>query len=248
MRNRETWKPSKYVYRKGKLVASRDPREVGVGSRLIADLVANTYGDNLPHHARGKLLDLGCGKVPLFIAYGDYVTDCVCVDWENTLHQNDQLDLECDLAKALPFQNGEFDTIILSDVLEHLPQPEQLWTEMSRLLALNGKIIMNVPFYYWLHEQPHDYYRYTEFALRRFVKNAGLELVLLEPIGGAPEIMADIFSKNALLLPKIGRSLAMFCQWLTSILIQTTIGKKVSEATRESFPLGYFLIAQKTTI
>lgn len=245
MKNRDIWTPTKYIYKNQKLRASRDTKEVGIGSRLIADIIAQVYHENLRHHARGRLLDLGCGKVPLFCAYRDYISDNICVDWENTLHKNLYLDFECDLTKPLPFQDQEFDTIILSDVLEHIPQPDDLWKEMSRILSVDGKIIMNVPFYYWLHEQPHDYYRYTEFALQRFVDNSGLKIIQLRPVGGAPEIMADIFAKNILRIPKIGRLLSIFVQWITFSLIKTTIGKKISKATMDSFPIGYFLIAQK---
>ena len=245
MRNQGQWKPSKYIYKKGKLIASRDPKEVGFGSRLIVDLIAGLYASNLRQHAKGKLLDLGCGKVPLYAAYREFVTENICVDWGNTIHKNEYLDYELDLIKNLPFRDNEFDTIILSDVLEHIPVPEQLWKEMARILSRNGKIIMNVPFYYWLHEQPHDYYRYTEFALRRFVETSGLRLIQLESIGGAPEVMSDIFAKNILRLPKLGRSLALVAQRLTLSFIRTKFGKKVSEATSSSFPLGYFLVAEK---
>ncbi len=245
VKNRDKWKPSKYIYRKGKLIASRDRKEVGLGSRLIADLVAGYYNEHLPLHAKGKLLDLGCGNVPLLIAYKDYVTDITCSDWENTPHKNEFLDIECDLTKALPFKDEEFDTIILSDVLEHIPQPDYLWREMSRILAKDGNIMVNVPFYYWLHELPHDYYRYTESALRRFVETSGLRVIQLDSIGGAPEIMADIFAKNIISLPKVGTALAILAQWLTSSFIKTGAGKKVSMATRHNFPFGYFLIAGK---
>jgi SAM-dependent methyltransferase len=255
MRNQEKWKSSKYIYNKGKLIASRDPKEVEFSSRLIADLTAGFYDINLRQHAKGKLLDLGCGKVPLYAAYREFVTDNICVDWGNKLNKNEYLDYELDLTRNLPFSESEFDTIILSDVLEHIPVPEQLWKEMARILSKNGKIIMNVPFYYWLHEQPHDYYRYTEFALRRFVETSGLRLIQLEPIGGAPEVMADLFAKNILrlpklggsfaLVPKLGRSLALVAQWFMLGFIRTKFGKKVSETTSKFFPFGYFLIAEK---
>ena len=245
MRNIEKWKPSKFVYLKGKLRASKDAKEVSIGSRLNVDMIAYFYDKNIRLHAKGKLLDLGCGKVPLYATYKKFVKDNVCVDWGSTLHKNEHLDFELDLTEQLPFINGEFDTIILSDVLEHIPVPEKLWAEMTRILSANGKIILNVPFYYWLHEQPHDYYRYTEFALRRFVEISGLRLIQLEPIGGAPEIMADIFAKNILRLPKLGRALALFVQWFTLKFIHTKYGKKVSDKTSRSFPLGYFLIAEK---
>lgn len=40
MKQRDAWKPSKYVYKHGKLIASRDSNEVGIASRLITDLIA----------------------------------------------------------------------------------------------------------------------------------------------------------------------------------------------------------------
>lgn len=245
MKSCDKWQPSKFVYKNGKLIASRDTEEVGVGSRLIADLIAQIYDKNLQQHAKGKLLDLGCGKVPLYHAYKNYITDNICVDWQNSLHKNEFLDFECNLNEILPFENEEFDSIILSDVLEHIPQPELLWKEMSRVLAKGGKIIMNVPFYYWIHEHPYDYYRYTEFALRRFVELSGLKLIQLEPFGGAPEIMADIFAKNVIRVPKIGRLLAILIQSFTGFFIKTKLGGKISEATKYNFPFGYFLVAEK---
>jgi SAM-dependent methyltransferase len=245
VKNRERWHPTKFVYKRGRLIASRDVREVSPGSRLFVDAVARFYDVNLRRHARGRLLDLGCGKVPLYIAYKDHVTDNVCVDWAGSLHGSEHLDFECDLTAPLPFADAEFDTILLSDVLEHIPRPEDLWKEIVRLLAPGGKLIMNVPFLYWLHEEPHDFYRYTEFALRRFVDLSGMRLVQLEPLGGALEVMTDIFSKNALRLPRIGKTVAIVAQGLASAFIRTSFGKRVSGATAESCPTGYSLVAEK---
>lgn len=226
-------------------MASRDTREVGLASRLSVAVIASYYEQHLPAHARGRLLDLGCGKVPLYATYRDLVSDCFCVDWANTAHKNEYLDRECDLTKSLPFADGEFDTIILSDVLEHIPTPDHLCAEMARSLSVGGKLIMNVPFYYWLHEEPHDYYRYTEFALRRFVELAGLDLVVLEPTGGAPEVLADILAKVVVGVPVIGRMLAVAVQSMTQWFVGTRVGGKVSITTRQKFPFGYFLVAMK---
>jgi SAM-dependent methyltransferase len=245
MKERESWKPSKFVYRRGKLIASRDTAEVDVASRLMVDRVAAFYDANLRRHARGRLADLGCGKAPLYAAYADYASEITCVDWGNTSHENAYLDFECDLNEALPFADGAIDTVILSDVLEHIAQPDSLWAEMSRILAPGGKVILNVPFYYSIHAGPYDYYRYTEFALRRFVENSGLRLIELESIGGAPEVLADVFAKNVKRLPLLGRPAAVFAQWLTARLTKTRIGRKVSRGTGHGFPFAYFLIAEK---
>ena len=245
MRNRDKWSPSKFVYRKGKLIASRNPKVVGAGSRLNADTIAAFYDTYIPLYARGKLIDLGCGRVPLFEVYRDHVDQNICVDWENTIHHSECLDYECDITEALPFDDGEFDTVILSDVLEHIPQPEKLWKEISRISAPKGRVLLNVPFCYWLHEEPHDFYRYTEYALRRFAELAGFRILLLKPAGGTPEVLADILAKHFQTVPLVGRTIAIVIQLITAAFVRTTLGKKLSEKTGKKFPLGYFLIAEK---
>lgn len=245
MKNKESWKPTKFVYRKGKFIASRDPGEVSISSRLVTDITARNYDYFLRKYAHGKLLDLGCGKVPLYAAYKEHISENICVDWDNSLHKNEFLDFNCDLTKELIFADQEFNTIILSDVLEHIPEPQRLWNEMARILTNDGTIIMNVPFYYRIHEAPHDYYRYTEYALRRFIDSSGLEVTTLIPVGGTPEILADIVAKNLQPIPFIGVPLSEFTQWLASLFIKTGIGKKISSRTQRIFPLGYFLIVKK---
>ncbi|MCZ6638109.1 MAG: hypothetical protein O7C66_07950, partial [Alphaproteobacteria bacterium] len=91
MKNIDKWKPSKYLIEDGKLIASRDTREVALASRLSADIVAGFYWAYLKDHCRGRLLDLGCGSVPLFEAYRDFVDDNVCADWANSLHGQERL-------------------------------------------------------------------------------------------------------------------------------------------------------------
>jgi SAM-dependent methyltransferase len=200
----------------------------------------------LKKYARGKLIDLGCGKVPLFEAYKDYITTNVCVDWENTTHKNQYLDYECDLSKTLPFQDGEFDTVVLSDVLEHIPTPAFLWSEMSRILAPGGTIMVNTPFYYCLHATPFDYFRYTKYALIYFAETEGLEVLDLDAMGGTPEILADFLAKHLQFIPFIGKPLAIGLQSLTLLFVKTKIGKYISNKTSRVFPLGYFIVAKKS--
>ncbi len=245
MRNAEIWKPSKFVFRKGRLHASGDPLEVSAGSRLNTDIIASFFDRYLPAFARGRLVDLGCGKAPLYGAYRPFVKECVCVDWAETLHGREYLDLECDISRRLPFRDGEFDTVILSDVMEHIAQPELLWGEMYRILTAGGQAVMSVPFFYRLHETPHDYYRYSEYALRRFAKVAGFEVLLLEPMGGTPEILADILAKNLLAMRTFGPFLAAVVQSAAALLVRIPAVVRVSEKTRGVFPLGYFLVAGK---
>ena len=245
MRDAERWTPSKYVMRRGRWRASGDPAQVGIGSRLVTDAVAARYQRHLPTYVRGRLIDLGCGQVPLFGAYRGLVTDVTCVDWAASPHPSPHLDLQADLSAPLPFAEASFDTVLLSDVLEHVPAPEQLWCEMARLLSPGGHAIVNLPFLYGIHEAPHDYGRYTEFALRRFAQNAGLKVVLLESVGGSAEVLADLLAKHLAQVPLIGRSLAIGLQSVVGWWGARRPGRRFAELSAARFPLGYFLVAQR---
>lgn len=241
MKNTALWKPTKFELHRGRWRGSRDARELGVGSRLISDLVAALYQAHLPAHACGALLDLGCGKVPLYAAYAGLVAGVTCVDWAPGAH----IDQACDLSQPLPFADASFDTIILSDVLEHMPEPELVWREMTRVLRPGGKVVMNVPFYYSVHAHPHDYYRYTCFALERFVQINGLDLICLLPVGGLVEILADLFAKALSKLPLVGPPLAMATQAVVGAFGRTAMGARVARVSSRHFPFGYFMVAQR---
>jgi SAM-dependent methyltransferase len=245
MRNKDKWVPSKFVYREGKLIASRNPEEVAITDRLLADRVAALYDVYIPQYAKGRLIDLGCGNVPLFEVYRSHIENSVCADWGNSFYKNQYLDCECDLTRDLPFGDGEFDTIILSDVLEHIPQPEKVWQEMSRILAPGGIVILNVPFYFRLHEVPYDFYRYTEYALRRFAELTGFKVLLLRPVGGTPEILADLLARHVQFVPWFGKNLVIAIQSITAAFVKSALGRRISEKTGQMFPLGYFLVAEK---
>ena len=83
MKNIEKWTPSKFVISNGKLKASRNKNEVGISSRLMIDLIALLYDEYIPKYVKGNLVDLGCGKVPLYAVYKNYIDENICVDWGN---------------------------------------------------------------------------------------------------------------------------------------------------------------------
>jgi SAM-dependent methyltransferase len=248
MKRQDDWRPSKYVAMNGRYRASRDPKEVAPASRLITDLLAVVYEEALRHHARGTLLDLGCGKVPLFGIYRSLVSDITCVDWA-ARGDVSHLDLEADLNHPLPLPTAGFDTILATDVFEHVTNPQRVFAEISRLLQPEGTLIAGVPFLYWIHEEPHDYYRYTEFALRRLCTESGLGVSSVEPYGGAPEILFDTLAKTLshgrLGTMAIGRWMAAGTMLLGQACGASGLGRRVSRATARSFPLGYCLIAIK---
>lgn len=63
---------------------------------------------------------------------------------------------------SLPFVEGSFDAVICAEVLEHVPYPAQVLSEIYRVLGTDGALIATVPFNFRIHGDPYDYGRYTD--------------------------------------------------------------------------------------
>jgi len=228
------------------LRGSKNRNELGVGSRLVSNRIADFYTRAVREHARGRLLDLGCGKAPLLGYYAQFVENSTLVDWGNSMHENPILDLVADLNEPLALSDEAFDTVILSDVLEHIAEPQALLREISRVLSSDGGVLLlNVPFFYPIHEEPFDYYRYTEFSLARMCSSVGLQVREIAPLGGLPEILIDLFGKILQRMPFIGPSVAAVIQTTGEWITGRGLGKFASDRSAKHFPLGYTLIAVK---
>jgi SAM-dependent methyltransferase len=218
---------------------SSNSRHVTPGSRHTADLQARSYAPALRTHARGRLLDLGCGNLPLYEMYRPSITSAVCVDWPSSYHGRSHVDVICDLNQPIPFSSGSFDTIVVSDVMEHLFDYQTVWAEIARLLRPSGRLIVGVPFMYWLHEEPYDHFRPTEFALRRYCDQHGLRIITLQPYGGAGDVMFDIIAKHL----GVSALLASGFYWAGRAVMP--IAQKLLARTDRKFPLGYLLVAER---
>lgn len=81
-----------------------------------------------------KKLNLGCGA--------DYKQGYVNVDF----HCHLNIDVQHNLNEVpYPFENGEFDFVLASHVLEHLDKPFEIMTELHRITKSGGKIHVKVP-------------------------------------------------------------------------------------------------------
>jgi 2-polyprenyl-3-methyl-5-hydroxy-6-metoxy-1,4-benzoquinol methylase len=67
--------------------------------------------------------------------------------------------------------NKRFDMILCLNVLEHVFEHQKAVDNMHRALKKGGKLVVAVPFCFPLHDEPGDYWRYTEHALRKILSN-----------------------------------------------------------------------------
>jgi SAM-dependent methyltransferase len=135
----------------------------------------------LRQYARGKLIDLGCGSMP----YRQFIELQVSAyDSLEFFPSNVPVTYVGDMQAMPMIPDASYNTAISLEVLEHVPDPFRAVREVYRILKHDGIFIVSVPHLSRLHMEPHDYYRYTQYGVRRLLESAGFELIVLEKRGG----------------------------------------------------------------
>jgi SAM-dependent methyltransferase len=115
------------------------------------DLVADAVRDHLP--AGGRVLDVGCGAALVADRTLDLDTTYVGLDFGGyhiTYAAKKHHDVPSRLqtrfcrgdGEGLPFPDGSFDVVVMSEVIEHLLRPELAVWEVGRVLRPGGVYVM----------------------------------------------------------------------------------------------------------
>ena len=84
----------------------------------------------------------------------------------------------------LPIQNDSYDALICTQVLEHVPNPQQVLNELFRVMKPGGQLWLTTPLFFEEHMQPHDFFRYTRFGLQHLLSEAGFVVEKIEELEG----------------------------------------------------------------
>lgn len=143
--------------------------------KLFADLEKSAT------RAHGALLDIGCGNKPYEKMFAGKITSYTGCDVVQSSEQ--RVDIICP-ATAIPVPDASFDTVVCTQVIEHVADHRALLAEAHRVLRPDGVLILSGPMYWHLHEEPHDFFRFTEYGLRWLLEQAGFEKIEITPNGG----------------------------------------------------------------
>ena len=121
-----------------------------------------------------RVLDAGSGRAPYRKLFGHaaYETaDFVAVKGKKYREP----DYVCDLA-AIPVEDARFDHVLLTQVLEHIPEPAVVLAELHRVMKPGGTLWLTAPLFYAEHERPYDFFRYTRYGLQHLLEGAGFSV------------------------------------------------------------------------
>jgi SAM-dependent methyltransferase len=143
-------------------------------------IIKKLQRDVLKKHAQllnGNIIDIGCGAKP----YKEYTTS------SRYIGMDESEGASCDVragAVSIPFKPDSFDSVICTEVLEHLDEPGKCILEIERVLRSGGYLYVTVPQSWGLHYEPHDYWRFTRYGIEYLLKKHDFEIVDIERLGG----------------------------------------------------------------
>ena len=150
-------------------------------------------------YAHGVLLDVGCGTSPFQEYYLPHVDKYLKLEHPEAVKDNIKYDFLSELPK-ISAPDSSIDTIVSFSVLEHVSEPFETIKEFERVLKDNGIFIISVPQYWHLHEEPHDYLRFTKHILKEKITKTGFEILYMKGLGGSFATVGQAFCNAIILL------------------------------------------------
>jgi 2-polyprenyl-6-hydroxyphenyl methylase/3-demethylubiquinone-9 3-methyltransferase len=166
-----------------------------------------------------RILEVGCGDASFTKSLAEYSSDVTGIDI--SAHQIQQNARACpeitfiqhDVSERFPFEDGAFDVIWCSEVLEHLFDPGFALREMHRTMARGGLLLVTVPYHglfknvlialfkwdeHFVPNHPHIRF-FTKKTLSRLAAAAGFKEIKMRTCGMSRPLR-DLFIATNILL------------------------------------------------
>jgi len=214
---------------------------------LFSPAYYSQYRITLPlilEHIRGdRVLDLGCGEMPMKSIIEDMGVAYDGLD----ISGREGLSYVADIQDLSLIPEGSYDFALCLEVLEHVPDPWKAMREIHRILRPGGKLVLSVPHLSRIHDAPNDYYRFTEYGLRELAQSAGFEILSLSVRGGLVSFLGH--QASSLLLTSVW-SLPIIRPiiWTLNAYLITHpcffLDQRLSRLSR-LFPMGFTMVTSK---
>jgi SAM-dependent methyltransferase len=200
--------------------------------------------------ATGTLLDVGCGLRPYEDLFRERVNRYIGADLPVSMDKT-RADVIAN-ALYLPFACSSLDTLLSTEVMEHLPEPGKFLAEANRTLRPEGCLILSVPFLEPLHEEPRDYFRFTPYSLKFLLEEHGFFLEAVWQRGGWWSVAIGSFLTQSLYewANPVGVDLRRTRTWKSGVVFPITVlsqwsGYMLDKLFRsERYTLGYLVAAR----
>lgn len=202
--------------------------------------------ERVRHHARGVMLDIGCGSRSYQPLFAGQVERYVGVDLASGPYLGVVRPDVYGRCEALPIRDGAVDTALALSIMNYLPEPARMVCEAWRVLRPGGILIAE-----FTQMRPHDlalhdYFRYTREGAAWLLEHAGFEILESRPIGG---LMARVGLSAIAALNRINRGPTRVLTEIPVRLLYVLIQAGFEALDRLLFDprecLGHLVVARK---
>jgi len=134
----------------------------------------------------GKTLDLGAGSGKYRDLIKQKATEYLAFD----MVPRQNIDVVGDVLN-LPFESETFDTVVCTQVLEHVDKPWIMVKEIYRVLKKKGVCFLTAPFMEPYHQNPGDYFRYSVEGIKLLFQNENFEIVECSSYGQPFSVISE---------------------------------------------------------
>ena len=192
----------------------------------------------------GNVLDLGGKKANPLGTFKPPVEDSNLWFYAN-IDASTNPDVRCH-AGNVPLLDDSFNCVLMTELLEHVPDPEKVLLEANRVLKQEGHCLISVPFLIGVHPDPNDYQRFTADKLERLLFGAGFRMIECEPMGGWWAVISDMVR---LLLHNPRDKLGPISRSMFYLVVRGTQAlQSLDELSRPTWPIvttGWAIVAKK---
>jgi SAM-dependent methyltransferase len=165
--------------------------------RFIVPLLRDAIGEALARHsppAGARVLDAGCGEQPFRATMERAGLRYHSLDVQQNAAGTVEFlgALDAILPDAMPRES--FSLVLCTEVLEHVARWDLAFANLASLLARGGRVILTSPFVYPLHEEPHDFWRPTPYAVRDAAAAHGLRVIDERRLGDAWDVLGTVLA------------------------------------------------------
>jgi SAM-dependent methyltransferase len=145
-------------------------------------------------HGAKPIIELGAG--------GDYYKRFVPSDQPYlTSNLASGSDLELDMTK-LKLGTGSVDALVSVFALEHVYDFNAVFAEQERVLKPGGRLLLIVPFLYYYHAAPDDFFRFSASALDKLL--APFDILVKQPLGNRWLLFAEFLHEKRVMGSRMG--------------------------------------------
>ena len=191
----------------------------------------------------GRVLDVGGKKVG---RRGSFVPPLENVEsWEYLNSDEATKPDYCCSAEKIPLENESVNTIIMTEMLEYLPEPKKVFSEIYRILSGKGHALVSVPFLNPVHgDHWADRARYTPVMLKEIILPLGLKIKLIEPMGALGAVLFDTVRVSVGLEQRSNKTRSFRNLLKLFRVLGIWLDNKTSEQ-KTFITTGYFIILNK---